>query len=104
MIEGIICLIMAVIFFIYSLFAFKQKGPLLTSMYYISNAEDRAKMKTKKEYHLVAKTYLLLSIALLLVALGEIFKIQWTFTTAIIVIIFTVIYTFVVSAKNTINK
>ncbi len=61
-------------------------------------------MKTKKEYHLVAKTYLLLSIALLLVALGEIFKIQWTFTAAIIVIILTVIYTFVVSAKNTIKK
>ncbi|OXX84950.1 hypothetical protein AVM15_01375 [Paraclostridium benzoelyticum] len=40
MIEGIICLIMAVIFFIYSLFAFKQKGPLLTSMYYISNTMD----------------------------------------------------------------
>ncbi len=61
-------------------------------------------MKTKKEYHLVAKTYLLLSIALLLVALGEIFKRQWTFTAAIIVVIFTVIYTFVVSAKNTIKK
>lgn len=104
MVEGIICLIMAIIFFIYSLFAFKQKGPLLTTMYYISNAEDRAKMKTKKEYYLVAKTFLLLSITLLLISVGEIFKIQWTLTAAIIVIIFTVIYTFVVSVKNTIKK
>lgn len=104
MIEGIICLIMSIIFFIYSLFAFKQKGPLLTTMYYISNVEDRVKMKTKKEYHFIAKTYLLLSITLVLISVGEIFKIQWTFTAAIIVIIFTVIYTFVVSAKNTIKK
>lgn len=104
MVEGIICLIMAIIFFIYSLFAFQQKGPLLTTMYYISNAEDRAKMKTKEEYYLVAKTFLLLSITLLLISVGEIFKIQWTLTAAIIVIIFTVIYTFVVSVKNTIKK
>lgn len=66
MIEGIICLIMAVIFFIYSLFAFKQKGPLLTSMYYISNTMDFYSCNYR--------------------------------------IIFTVIYTFVVSAKNTIKK
>lgn len=104
MLEGIICLIISVAFFVYSIFAFNQKGPLLTTMYYIANAEERAKMKTKKEYHFMAKTYLLLSIAVAVMSLGYIFDVKGTTKIAMVILFITVIYTFTVSIKNSINK
>lgn len=104
MLEGIICLVASIGCFVYSLFAFQQKGPLLTTMYYIANSEERAKMKTKKEYYFLAKIFLLISIALAVISIGEIFKLQWALKVAIVVLIITVVYGFTISIKDAIRK
>lgn len=104
MLMGIICLIFSLACLIYSLFAFQEKGPLLTTMYFISNTEERAEMKTEKEYQFVATTSLLISILLGLMSIGDMFAIGWVLTLTIVIGILTVTYAFVVSRKYSIKK
>lgn len=104
MLMGIICLIFSIACLIYSLFAFQQKGPLLTTMYFVSNTEERAKMKTEKEYQSVATTSLLISILLGLISIGDMFAIGWVLSLTIVIGTLAVVYAFVISRKYSIPK
>lgn len=104
MLDGIICLVASIGCLIYSLCAFQQRGPLLTTLYYIASSKERSKMKTKKEYHFVAKVFLLISIAFGAMFIGEILKIQWALNVAILVLIITAVYVLIISVKDSIKK
>ncbi|MGL5756474.1 MAG: hypothetical protein ACRCYC_14175 [Paraclostridium sp.] len=104
MLIGIICLIFSIACLIYSLFAFQQKGPLLSTMYFISNTEERSRMKTKKKYEFIATTFLLISILLGLMSIGAMFAITWVSILTIAIGILTVVYAFVVSIKYSLQK
>lgn len=104
MLLGIICLIFSVACLVYSVFAFQEKGPLLTTMYFISNEEKRTKMKTKQEYRFVATTFLLISILLAVSGIGEIFSIVWISKITIALCVVLVIYAFFMSVKISVSN
>ncbi|MPW26717.1 hypothetical protein GC105_13050 [Alkalibaculum sp. M08DMB] len=57
-----------------STFSFLQKGPLISVMYYMSNKEERIRLKTKKRYYFIGTIFLVSAILFGIVLVGEIFK------------------------------
>ncbi|UNC92087.1 hypothetical protein [Candidatus Contubernalis alkaliaceticus] len=94
---GFVCLV-------YSIFAFQQKGPLLTTMYFLVNPEERKKMKTKTEYLFVATVYLGIAIMFFSILIGELFNLSWMPKVTIIFAIFLVIYVIVASIWSEMAK
>lgn len=59
--------------FVYAMYAFREKGPILMNEYILATSEEKRKqarmdpLKRKKDYHYVAKIFLCLSIIFFLV-------------------------------------
>lgn len=103
---GIIIGCVAVVGFIYSIFLFQEKGPILTNTYLLFSEEERKKMKIDihKEYKETAHIYFLLSLAFLMVSLATLTLISWLFFLAILILIivavFALIKWFIFEKKN----
>lgn len=104
MISVIICSVLAIACFIYSAFAFQQKGPLLSTMYFIANKEERKKMKTKKNYYFVATVFLGIAIIFSTITIGIILNLPWIHKLTLSLTFVLVVYVIVASFKSEIKK
>ena len=104
MVSVIICAVLATACLVYSVFAFQQKGPLLTTMYLIADLEERNKMKTKTEYYFVGSVFLGLSILFATVLIGIRFNLPWMAKLTIGFALVLAVYVLVVFIKNEIRK
>ncbi len=77
MIGAIILAFIAVACLTYSIIAFQEKGPLLTTIYLLANPKQRNNMKTKGNYTFVAIVYLMLSILFFLMSIWIFFNLTW---------------------------
>lgn len=77
MIGAIILAFIAVACLIYSIIAFQEKGPMLTTIYLLANPKQRNNMKTKENYTFVAIVFLMLSIIFFLTSIGVFFNLTW---------------------------
>jgi len=77
MIAAMINAVIAFACLIYAFFAFKEKGPLLTTMYIVATPEQRYKMKTRERYRFVATVFLFLSIIFFLISAGILMNLVW---------------------------
>ena len=104
MILIIICSLPAIACLIYSVFAFQQKGPLLTTMYLIATQEERKKMKTKAEYYFVGTVFLWTAILFTTIPIGMLFNLTWMAKLTIVIAVVLAIYVLVVSIKSEVEK
>lgn len=95
----IITAAIAIFCLVYSLFAFQEKGPLLTTIYLVSSPGVRKKMDTKKSYRIVAVVFLGLAITFFSVSAGMLFNISWMPRVIIGFAVIICIYAIVVSVQ-----
>lgn len=77
MIGVIIVVFIAFACLVYAFFAFQEKGPLLTTLYFVATQEQRKKMKTRERYRFVATVFLFLSIIFFLISIGILLNLVW---------------------------
>ena len=104
MVEGIISLVIAIICLVYSIFAFQEKGPLLSTMYFIAKDKEQYKMENKKEYQFVATIFLLIAIIFAVSSIGVIFNIAWVSKISYGIMFVLVVYAFIISVKHVTRK
>lgn len=96
----IIFSIIAILCLFYSVMAFQERGPLLTSEYIVSTSEERKKLKTKTEFHFIATVFLGLGILSIVMTVWIATNIKWLSQLAFCIVVIIVIYAVVGSAKS----
>lgn len=79
-------LIVSLIAFIISFFQFKEKGFLFNNSYLYASKKERETMNKKSHYRQSAIVFLLIGIALLLLALEILFKVRWLYSAIMLII------------------
>lgn len=96
-ITGVVLGLVAIVGIIYSIFLFREKGPILTNTFLLFTEEERKKMKIDmhKEYRQTAIVYMMLSMGLFFSSIATLTMISWFFAIAIVLIVILIVYTIV---------
>lgn len=79
-------LIVSLIAFIISFFQFKEKGFLFNNAYLYASKKERKIMNKKSHYRQSAIVFLLIEIALLLLAMEILFEFRWLYLVIMVII------------------
>ena len=104
MLLGITCAVLAIACLIYSVSAYQQKGPLLSTMYFVANKKERQRMKTKVEYYFIATVFSGIAIIFGSIAIGILFNLHWIQKFIIGFSLVLAVYVIVGSIKSEIKK
>ena len=87
----------AVLAFVVSIRAFKEKGILFNNAYLYATEQEREKMNKKPYYRQSAIVFLSIGLMFLLNGLGILFHADWIFYIVIAIVIITLIYAIISS-------